>query len=148
MRNIRRSDKVRKLYSDRYDVLSLPTYVFQKGPFHGKRHGNTERQRIYHQAHVSFIKQRRRYSNQERMDSWVALFINSHNWTSAVDWKSISTVGWDWRRVSLLHRYGGRTSTTRNNWVLVHDSSLQDVNQFKEKMKLSSGSLIRKKLRD
>ena len=47
---------MRKLNSDRYDVLSIPNYVIKKGPSHGKRHGNTERQRIYHVAHVSSRK--------------------------------------------------------------------------------------------
>ena len=39
---LRPSDKVRKLNSDRYDVLSLPNNVIQKGPTHGRRHWNTE----------------------------------------------------------------------------------------------------------
>ena len=55
-RCLRPSDKVRKLNSDRYDVLSIPNYVIKKSPFHGARHGNTERQRIHHAAHVSSIK--------------------------------------------------------------------------------------------
>ena len=53
---LRPSDKVRKLNSDRYDVLSTPNYVIKMGPSHGARHGNTERQRIYHAAHVSSQK--------------------------------------------------------------------------------------------
>ena len=52
---LRPSDKVRKLNSDRYDVLSIPNYVIKKGPSHGARHGNTERHRI-HAAHVSCKK--------------------------------------------------------------------------------------------
>ena len=48
--------KVRKLNSDRYDVLSIHNYVIKKGPSHGKRHGNTERHRIHHVAHVSSKK--------------------------------------------------------------------------------------------
>ena len=48
--------KFGKLNSDRYDVLSIPNHVIKKGPSHGRRHGNTERQRIFHQAHVSSRK--------------------------------------------------------------------------------------------
>ena len=59
-RCLRPSDKVRKLKSDRYDVLSIPNCVINKGPSHGRRHENTERQRIYHQAHVSSIKAKKR----------------------------------------------------------------------------------------
>ena len=53
---LRPSDKVRKLSSERNDVLSIPNYVIRKGPSHGRRHGNTERQRIYHAADVSSRK--------------------------------------------------------------------------------------------
>ena len=48
---LRPSDKSRKLNKDRFDVLSMPNYVIKKRPSHEKRDGNTERQRIYHQAH-------------------------------------------------------------------------------------------------
>ena len=41
---LRPLDRVRKLNSDRYDVLSIPNYVIKKGPTHGAR-GNTERDR-------------------------------------------------------------------------------------------------------
>ena len=40
---LRPSDKVRKLNSDRHDVLSIPNCVIKKGPSHGRRHGKTER---------------------------------------------------------------------------------------------------------
>ena len=40
---LRPSDKIRKLNKDRFDVLSIPTYVIKKGQSHGARHGNTER---------------------------------------------------------------------------------------------------------
>ena len=43
-RCLRPPDKVRKLNSDRFDVLSIPNYVIKKSPFHGARHGNTERE--------------------------------------------------------------------------------------------------------
>ena len=53
---LRPSDKVRKLNSDRHDVLSIPNYVIKKGSSHGALHGNTESQRICHAAHVSSKK--------------------------------------------------------------------------------------------
>ena len=52
----RPSDKVRKLNRYRFDVLSIPNYIIKKGPSHGRRHGNTQRQRTNHQAHVSSRK--------------------------------------------------------------------------------------------
>ena len=54
--NAEHAYKVRKLNSGRCDVPSVPPYVIEKGPSHGRRHGNTERQRIYHQAHGSSRK--------------------------------------------------------------------------------------------
>ena len=36
---------------DIFHVLSDPNCVIKKGPFHGARHGNTERQRNYYAAH-------------------------------------------------------------------------------------------------
>ena len=41
---------------DRFDTLSIPNYVIRKGPHRGVRHGNTERQRIFHDAHVAETK--------------------------------------------------------------------------------------------
>ena len=53
---LRPTDTTRKLSKDRFDVLSIPNYVIKKGPSHGARHGNTEKQRIRHAAHVSAKK--------------------------------------------------------------------------------------------
>ena len=53
---LRPPDETRKWNKDRFDVLSIPNYVSKKGPSHGARHGNTERQRIHHAAHVSAKK--------------------------------------------------------------------------------------------
>ena len=53
---MRPTDKTRKLNSDRFDALSIPNFVKKKGPSHGARHGNTERQRIYHAAHTTAEK--------------------------------------------------------------------------------------------
>ena len=60
MRNMLNTFTVRKLDRDRCDVLSIPNRVIDKGPWHGRRHGNTERQRIYHQAHVSSNKAKKK----------------------------------------------------------------------------------------
>ena len=45
---LRPTDKTRKLNKDRFDVLSIPHYVIKKGTSHGARHGNTEKQIVYH----------------------------------------------------------------------------------------------------
>ena len=50
---LRPSDKTLKLNKDRFNALSIPNDVIKKGPSHGARHGNTERQIMYHAAHAS-----------------------------------------------------------------------------------------------
>ena len=45
-----------KLNQDCFDVLSIPNNVIMKGPSHGARRRNTEKQIIYHAAHVSAKK--------------------------------------------------------------------------------------------
>ena len=61
------TDKTRKMNRDRFDTLSIPNYVIKKGPLHGARHGNTERQRIYHVAHVAAKKA------NDFNPSWIAI---------------------------------------------------------------------------
>ena len=46
-------EKMRKMNRDRFETLSIPQHVMKKGGTHGARHGNTERQRIYHAAHIA-----------------------------------------------------------------------------------------------
>ena len=53
------SDTNRKLNKDRFDVSSIPNNVVKKGPSHGARHRNTERQRIYYAAHNAARKARK-----------------------------------------------------------------------------------------
>ena len=53
---LRPTDKTRKSDRDRFDALSIPNYVIKKDPSHRARHGHTERQRIYHAAHVAAKK--------------------------------------------------------------------------------------------
>ena len=77
-----RSDKVRKLNSERYDVLSIPNYVIEKGPSHGRRHGNTERQRIYHAAHVCSRKAVKKGYKSIPDRFLKALFPDNHSWIS------------------------------------------------------------------
>ena len=78
---LRPSDKNRTLKKDRFDVLPIPNYVIKKGPSHGARRGNTERQRIYHA--VSHLKrQRKRIRNPYWTDSRVAPVIENHRSTS------------------------------------------------------------------
>ena len=57
---MRPTDKTRKLNRDPFDALSIPNYVIKKGPSHGARRGNTERQRINHAAHVAAKRQIKR----------------------------------------------------------------------------------------
>ena len=57
---LRPTDKTRKLNRDPLDVVSIPNCVKKKGPSHGARHGNTDRPRIYHAAHVAGKKANKR----------------------------------------------------------------------------------------
>ena len=57
---LRPSDKVRKLTSESDDVLSIPNHIIKEGPHHGRRHGNTERQRIYCCAKLSSTKAKKK----------------------------------------------------------------------------------------
>ena len=57
---LRRTDKKRKLKRDRFDALSIPNHVINKGPSHGARHGNTERQRNFHAAHTAAQKAKKK----------------------------------------------------------------------------------------
>ena len=60
MRNLPKSHRENaKKKQDRFDTLSIPNNVIKKGPFHRARHGNTERQQIYHVAHVAAKKARK-----------------------------------------------------------------------------------------
>ena len=119
----RPSDKVRKLNSDRYDVLSIPNYVIQKGPSHRRRHENTERQRIYHAAHVSSRKATKKGFKSMR-DGFLRCPI--HRQTQL-------DVGWTEDHCARLdeiapedHSYiatVAERARCENTWVLVLDSS-------------------------
>ena len=54
------TEETRKRIRDRFDTPSIPHNVIKKGPLHGARHGNTERQRIYHSAHTAAKKANKR----------------------------------------------------------------------------------------
>ena len=78
---LRPSDKIRNLKKDRFEVLSIPNSVIKKGPSYGARHGNAERQRIYHAAHVS-CKKAKKNGYKIHMDSTRVLVIENHKSTS------------------------------------------------------------------
>ena len=99
--------KFEKLNKDRYDVLSIPNYVVKKGPSHGARHGNTERQRIYHAAHVSSKK-----AKKKGYKSIFDRFLNSPRYRESqnkIGWNEehLRTLGCDCGRRSLLYRHSG-----------------------------------------
>ena len=79
------SDKNRKLNKDRFDVLSIRNYVIKKRPSHGTRHGNTERQRIYHAAHNA-TRKAKKHGHKTILDR----FLNSPRHRS-----SKTAIGWD-----------------------------------------------------
>ena len=69
MRNMLATFKVRKLNSDRCDVLSIPSYVIFNGPSHGRPRGNTEKQRIYCHAKLSSNKAKKKGYKSIQIDS-------------------------------------------------------------------------------
>ena len=80
---LRPSDKVRKLNSDRCDVLSIPNCVMKKGPVPWgtpREHGKAET--LPCSACLFQKGRRRRGSHQCGIDSWSVLFIDDHKWTS------------------------------------------------------------------
>ena len=120
---MRPSDKVRKLKSDRNDVLSILNYVIKKGPSDGARHWNTERQRTYHAAHVSPKKaEKKGYTSQ--LDRFLKCPISR---LSQMD------IGWTEDHCARLdeiaaedHSFiatGAERTRRENTWVLVLNSS-------------------------
>ena len=71
----------------------------QKGPSHGRRHGNTERQRIYHAAHVSSRKAKKKGFTSIR-DRFLKCLIYRR---SQLD-LGLCTTGWDCSRGPFLQR--------------------------------------------
>ena len=118
---LRPSNKVRKLNSDWHDVLSTPSYVIKKGPSHGRRHENTERQRIYHEAKLASRKAKKYKSIQDR-------FLRCPIYR-----KSLWDIGWTEEHCARLdeiaaedHSYVATTAERarrENTWVIVHNSS-------------------------
>ena len=47
------SEETRHTTRERFVTLLIPHCVVKKGPRHGARHGNTERQQISHAAHIA-----------------------------------------------------------------------------------------------
>ena len=52
------SERNRQLNKERYDVLSIPSYVIKKNPTHGARHGPSMRQHMCYKAHEMLKKAR------------------------------------------------------------------------------------------
>ena len=79
------SERNRHLNKERYDVLSIANYVIKKNPSHGARHGPTERQRIYYNAHDMLRKARKKRHNTtlERFQNY-PLYRDS-----------LTNIGWD-----------------------------------------------------
>ena len=77
--------KNHKLNKDRFDVLSIPIYVIKKGPSHGARHGNTERERIYYAADNAA-----RMARKKKCKSILDRFLKSPRYQ-----KSQTDIGWD-----------------------------------------------------
>ena len=55
------TERTRRLNRDRFDTWSIPHFVIKKSPSHGARHGKTEAQREYHQAHQFLKKAKKKY---------------------------------------------------------------------------------------
>ena len=101
---LRPSDKTRKRNKDRFDVLSIPNDVIKKGRSHGARHRNTERQRIYHAAHVSAKRAKKRGH-----ESMLARMFNSFRIRESLKSTAHATASERFRR--------------ENDWVFVLNSS-------------------------
>ena len=100
---LRPSDKTRKRNKDRF-VLSIPNYVIKKGPSHGARHRNTERQRIYHAAHVS-AKRAKKKDHESMLDR----MFNSFRIRESLK--------------STAHATASERFRSENDWVFVLNSS-------------------------
>ena len=62
-----------------------PNYVIKKNPSHGARHGPTERQRMYHEAHNTL-----RIANKKGYKTMLARFLNSPRYRD-----SLTNIVWD-----------------------------------------------------
>ena len=113
------SERNRQLNKEICDVLSIPKYVIKKNPFHGARHGPTERQRTCHNAHNMLRKARQKKCNT----------ILQRFQTDALYRDSLTTIGWDENIISAYdeiekedHSYNatrGERSRNENSWGLV-----------------------------
>ena len=85
-----------------FNALSTPHHVIKKGPLRGARHGDNERQRIYHAAHVATQK-----IKKERISEMLDLQrVTTRDWVLLrILWGSLK-----WRSYIFLNC--NRTSTT------------------------------------
>ena len=54
------SEQIRKLSRENFDTLSTSNYVIVKGPDHGARCGQSEKEQEYHKAHEALKKARKK----------------------------------------------------------------------------------------
>ena len=116
-------DQVGKQNSDSNDVLSTPNYVIKKGPSHGARHGNTERQRFHHTARLSSKKAKKK-EYKSTLDRFLKSLRYRH---SQID------IGWTKEHCARLDEIAaedhscvasaGECARRENTWVLVLNSS-------------------------
>ena len=73
--------------NERYDVLSIPSYIVKQNPTHGARHGTPMRQCMYYKAHAMLKTARKHRSGgyEHILDRWHT--DDKHR-------KSLSDIGW------------------------------------------------------
>ena len=119
---MRPSDRVRQLNSDRYDVLSIPNCVIKKGPSHGRRHGNTERQIIYSYVKLSSKKAKKKVYKSMHRFLRCPIYRKSHfdiGWAEEHCKRLIEIAAEDHSNVATAAERARR----ENIWVFVLDSS-------------------------
>ena len=125
------TDKTRKLNKDRFDTLSIPNCVIEKGPAHGARHGNTEEQRIYHVAHNAYKR-----CLKKKYDGIFDRFLNNpryrasqteHGWTEELCAKydalaqedhSYTYTAWEHRRLASTWKLQSKTDRWQNDLIM------------------------------
>ena len=60
------SEQIRKLNRENFDTLSMSNYVIVKGPDHGARCGQSEKEQEYHKAHDALKKAKNKGLNTIR----------------------------------------------------------------------------------
>ena len=141
------TDKTRKLNKDRFDTLSIPNCVIKNCPTHGARHGNTEKQIIYHVAHNAYKR-----SLKKKYDGILDRFLNSpryrasqteHGWTEelcamydalALDDHSYTYTAWEHRRLASTWKLQSKTDRWQND-LIMHKQYLSNIAHIKNQVK-------------